>query len=184
MSYYGSDDDNAGIEDQIEDSIKAPDPVLLALQSSKLPQGQDQNEAFTVQADTNSFDEITAALREEAKALDIREQALLNRETELANRELEFATRQAEHAKQEVDAKLAAAAEALTLQAQAQTADDATTSATAAPEENKPQQLFHFTNRISSARIKKYKLATERQSTNPSVDKEKTTRVQPRDHGW
>ena len=183
MSNDGSDDDNAVIEDQIEDGIKAPDPVLLALQCSKLPQGQDRTEASAVQAGTDNFDEITAALKEEAKALDIREQALLKRETELANRELEFATRQAEHAKQEEDAKLAAAAKALTLQAKAQTTADATSSATAAPEENKPQ-LFHFTNRISSARIRKYKLATERQSTNLSVDKEKTTRVQPRDHGW
>ena len=183
MSYYGSDDDNAVVEDQIEDGIKAPDPVLLALQSSKLPQRQDQTQASTVQAGTDSFDEITAALKEEAKALDIREQALLKREIELANREIEFAARQAEYAKQEDDAKLAAAAKALTLQAQAQTADDATSSATAAPEENKPQ-LSGFTNSISSARIRKYKLATECQSTNPSVDKQKTNRVQPRDHGW
>ena len=94
------------IDDQIQGYVEPRDPVLLAMEKPELVKGREHEETTGAQASPNDFDDISAALKDEARLLDAREEAIIKREAELAKRE--------------EDSKLAEAARSLTLHAKSQ----------------------------------------------------------------
>ena len=76
------------------------------MEEPQLVKGREHEATTGAQASPNDFDDISAALKDEARLLDAREEAIIKREAELAKRE--------------EDSKLAEAARSLTLHAKSQ----------------------------------------------------------------